>query len=242
MTSIPTTYTYNYNNDINRFKYLEKVDLTPEVHDKSVKIAAQKFVLRRNRLSRRESTIDKVQAFSGAVLGTALTLFAMMKKQKVKNPLKLEYGLKEMIVLSGTPILGGVTIGMIGNDMETNLAKSREGVFQFLNAAIPTWLAGATLRLCETTKGLNNAGVKLLSTAATVLIGMHGAASMSNIICDPKDNHPDRKLTLLDSIANLDDLVGVLVLAKFPIVNKLHLDKLLPAIYTFCGYRAGKSN
>jgi hypothetical protein len=71
---------------------------------------------------------------------------------------------------------------------------------------------------------------------------MHGAASLSNIICDPKDKHPDRKLSLLDSIANIDDLFGVLVLAKFPIVEKLHLDKLLPVIYTFCGYRAGKSN
>ncbi len=242
MTSIPNTYSYNYNNDTSRFKYLERVDLTPETHDKSLKIAAQKFILRRNRLTRKETNIDRIQAFGGALLGTAVTLAAMMKKQKVKNPLKLEYGLKDMIVLSGTPILGGVTVGMIGNDMETNLAKSREGVFQFLNAAIPTWLAGATLRWCETTKGLNNAVAKLVSTAATVLIGMHGAASLSNIICDPKDKHPDRKLTLLDSIANLDDLVGVLVLAKFPIVNKLHLDKLLPVIYTFCGYRAGKSN
>jgi hypothetical protein len=147
-----------------------------------------------------------------------------------------------MLALSAAPIIGGVSVGMIGNDVETNLAKSREGVFQFLNAAIPTWLAGATLKWCETTKGLNNVGAKLLSTAGAVLIGMHGAASLSNIICDPQDKHPDRKLSLLDSLANIDDLFGVLVLAKFPIVDKLHLDKLLPAIYTFCGYRAGKSN
>ena len=242
MTSIPTTYSYNYNNDVNRFKYLEKLDLTPEQHDSSMKASANKYYSRRNHITRLESSSDKLQALIGSVLGTTLTLIAMMRHQKVKNPLKLKYGLKEMIVLSGTPILGGVTVGMIGNNAETNLAKSREGVFQFLNAAIPTWLAGATLRWCETTRGLNNAGAKLISTAATVLIGMHGAASLSNIICDPKDKHPDRKLSLLDSLANIDDLFGVLVLAKFPIVNKLHLDKLLPAIYTFCGYRAGKSN
>ena len=165
-----------------------------------------------------------------------------MKKQKVKNPFKLEYSLGEMLVLSGAPIVGGVSVGMIGNDMETNWAKSREGVFQFFNAAIPTWLAGATLKWCETTKGLNTKTAKIASIAATILIGMHGAAALSNIICDPKDKHPDRKLTFLDSLANIDDLVGVLVLAKFPIVEKLHVDKLLPAIYAFCGYRAGKSN
>ena len=45
-----------------------------------------------------------------------------------------------------------------------------------------------------------------------------------------------------EDLANIDDLIGVLVLAKFPIVEKLHIDKLLPAIYAFCGYRAGKSN
>ena len=81
-----------------------------------------------------------------------------------------------------------------------------------------------------------------MTTAATILVGMQGAASISNIICDPKDERPDRKLTLLDSLANIDDLVGVLVLAKFPIIKTLHIDKLLPAIYAFCGYRAGKSN
>ena len=83
---------------------------------------------------------------------------------------------------------------------------------------------------------------KIITTTATILVGMQGAASVSNIICDPKDKRPDRKLTLLDSLANIDDLVGVLVLAKFPIVKQLQIDKLLPAIYAFCGYRAGKSN
>jgi hypothetical protein len=242
MTSIPTTYSYNYNNDINRFKYLEKVDKTPEVHDKSIKIAVQQHMLRRNRLSRKETQSDKLQALAGSLIGTGITLFTMMKKQKVKNPFKLEYGLKEMLVLSATPILGGVAVGMIGNDKETNSAKAREGIFQFLNAAIPTWLAGATLSWCKTTKELNNIPGKLITTGATILIGMHGAASLSNIICDPKDKHPDRKLTLLDSLANIDDLFGVLILAKIPLIDKLHLDKVLPFIYTYCGYRAGKSN
>lgn len=239
MTSIPT---YNYNNDTNRFRYLEKLDVSPVIPDRNVKADADKFILRRNRLSRKETTNDKLQALAGAALGTGLVLAAMMKKQKVKNPFKLKYELPEMLAMSGAPIIGGVGLGMIGNDKKTNLAKSKEGIFQFLNAAIPTWLAGATLKWCETTKGFNNAPAKLLSIAGTILIGMHGAAALSNMICDPKDKDPDRKLTMLDSIANVDDLVGVLVLAKFPIIDKLHLDKALPAIYTYCGYRAGKSN
>lgn len=240
MTSIPTNY--NFANNSVKYRYLERLDVSPDVPDKKTKAIADRFILHRNRMSRQATNSDKIQAAIGATIGTAIPLIFMMKKQGVKNPLKLKYDLKEMLVLSGSPIVGGVFLGMIGNDKDTNLAKSREGVFQFLNAAIPTWLAAATLRWCETTKGMNNAGAKLLTVAATILTGMHGAAALSNIICDPKDEHPDRKLTLLDSLANIDDLVGVLVLAKFPIVEKLHLDKLLPVIYGFCGYRAGKSN
>lgn len=76
--------------------------------------------------------------------------------------------------------------------------------------------------------------------AGGLLIGMYGAASLSNLICDPYDKVPDRKLTLLDCIANVDDALGVLVLAKFPCADKLHLERTLPFVYSYCGYRAGK--
>lgn len=198
--------------------------------------------LRRNRLSRKSTPEDRIQAAIGSLAGVAIPVAMMMKKQGIKNPFKLKYNLGDMLILSGTPIVGGVAVGMIGNNKETNYAKSREGVFQFLNAAIPTWITGSTIRLCETTPKLNNIPAKIASIAGSLLIGMHGAASVSNIICDPKDNHPDRKLDLKDSLANLDDMLGVLVLAKFPLANKLHLEKVLPFIYSYCGYRAGKSN
>ena len=240
MTSIPTNY--NYANDCAKYKYLERMDISPEVPNKKAQKYVNKFALRRNRLSRETKTTDKIQAAIGAVVGTIIPMIFMMKKQGVKNPFKLEYGLKEMLVLSGAPIIGSVSVGMIGNDIQTNFNKSKEGVFQFLNAAIPTWLGATTLKWCDSTKGMNSGFAKFSAVAATILIGMHGAASLSNIICDPKDKHPDRKLSLLDSLANIDDLFGILVLAKVPIVGKLYLDKLLPAIYTFCGYRAGKSN
>lgn len=239
MTKIPT---YNYNNDFVKYKYLEKVDKSPDYPDVTTISAAQRFMLRRNHSSREETTKDKLQAGIGAVLGTIIPMAVMMKRQGVKNPFKLEYGLREMLILSATSIMGGVGAGMIGNDTHSNWNKSREGVFQFMNAAIPTWLAAATLRWCETTPKMNNNFSKIMVTAATILVGMQGAASVSNKICDPKDERPDRKLTFLDSLANIDDLVGVLVLAKVPIVKALHIDKLLPAIYAFCGYRAGKSN
>lgn len=239
MTKIPT---YNYNNDLIKYRYLERVDKTPEPIAQELQTSANKFILRRNHSLKAEKNGDKIRAGIGAIVGTIIPMALMMKKQGVKNPLKLKYNLREMLILSATSVMGGVGLGMLGADNQSKWNKSREGVFQFMNAAIPTWFAAAMLKWCETTKGMNNAAAKLITTAATILIGMQGAASVSNIICDPKDNHPDRNLTFLDSLANIDDLIGILVLAKFPIVEKLHIDKLLPAIYAFCGYRAGKTN
>lgn len=239
MINIPT---YVYSDDVSRYKYLEKIDKTPDYPDRTAYSAADRFLMRRYHSKKTPTNSDKIKAGVGAFLGTVIPLALMMKKQKIKNPFKLKYDLKEMLVLSATSIVGGVGVGMIGNNKDSNINKIKEGVFQFMNAAIPTWLAASTLRWCETTKGMNNNLAKIVTTAVTILIGMQGSAAVSNIICDPKDNHPDRKLSFLDSLANIDDLIGVLVLAKFPIVEKLHIDKLLPAIYAFCGYRAGKSN
>lgn len=210
--------------------------------DAVTKYNPNNYYLRRNRQSRKSTASDKLKSACGAIVGTAVPVALMMKKRGIKNPFKLNYGLQDMIILSGAPIIGAVGVGMIGNDKQTNRAKLNEGVFQFLNASVPTWITGATLCLCETSKKFNNIPAKVFSMVAGVLIGMHGAAALSNIICDPKDKYPDRKLTLKDSIANIDDLIGVLVLSKFPLVGKLHIEKALPAIYAYCGYRAGKSN
>lgn len=198
---------------------------------------------RRHTTYEREITLeDKLKAGFGAILGTAVPIALMMKKQGVKNPLKLKYGLQEMVVLSATSVASGVAVGMIGETKETNKNKMKEGVFQFLNASIPTWVVGGVLKLCESSPKFNNIPSKILSVAGGLLVGMFGSASLSNIICDPKDEKPDRKLTLKDCLINIDDALGVLVLAKIPFIEKIHFEKVLPLVFTYCGYRAGKSN
>ena len=91
-------------------------------------------------------------------------------------------------------------------------------------------------------KALNNNSFKIAGTLLGVFAGMQVAAFLSNKINDPQDKVPDRKLTLKDSVANVDDVFGALVLAKIPIAQKLHVEKILPAIFSWCGYRAGNSN
>ena len=199
--------------------------------------------LQRHRNEVREITTgDKIKASVGAIAGTVLPMMFMMKKQKVKNPFKLQYGLQEIIGMSASSIVGGVAVGMIGENKKTNENKLKEGLFQFMNASIPTWIVGGVLKLCESSKNFNNIPGKIMSIAGGLIVGMYGAASVSNLICDPHDKRPDRKLTLKDCLINIDDALGVLVLAKFPCADKLHFERLLPFIFAYCGYRSGKSN
>ena len=209
----------------------------------SKKDGGDKKPLLRHRAEVREITTgDKVKAGIGAVAGTILPMVMMMKKQKVKNPFKLHYGLQEIIGMSASSIVGGVAVGMIGENKKTNENKLKEGLFQFMNASIPTWIVGGVLKLCESSKNFNNIPGKIMSIAGGLIVGMYGAASVSNLICDPHDKRPDRKLTLKDCLINIDDALGVLVLAKFPCADKLHFERLLPFIFAYCGYRSGKSN
>ena len=189
----------------------------------------------------KETTKPSVKSIIGAVGGTVIPLAIMMKQKQIKNPFKMEYGLQDMLVLSATSVGGGVAAGMIGEDKHTQKSQLKEGVFQFLNASIPTWIIGGVLKLPETSHKFNNAPTKIFSVIGGLVVGMFGAAHVSNLIFDPKDKEPDRKLTFKDCIVNADDVLGALVLAKFPLIEKLHLDKFLPAIYAYCGIRAGNA-
>lgn len=188
------------------------------------------------------TTNDKLKAAIGTTLGTAIPMAVMMKKQGVKNPLKLTYGLKEMLILSSTSILGAVGLSMYNESKETNKKKLNEGLFQFTNATFPAIMVWGGLEICKKVKQLNNVPSKIITTLAGIFAGMKLAASATNKICDPKDLVPDRKHDLKDTLANADDLVGALILAKVPFIDRLKIDKLLPVIYGYCGYRAGKTN
>lgn len=192
--------------------------------------------------SRDISNADKTKALVGSTLGTLGFMAYMMSKQKIKNPLKLKYGMWDMVGASAASIVGGVGFGLLGEDKNVKKGRLKEGVFQFMNAAIPTWIVGGVVSLCENSEKHNNPKNKILSVIGGLLVGMYGSAALANIITDPKDKCPDRKLTYKDALANIDDAVGALALAKLPIVSNLNLEKILPVVYTACGYRAGQSN
>ena len=149
----------------------------------------------RTRAYNREiSNSDKTKALIGSTVGTAIPLMLMMKKQNIKNPLKLKYGMWDMVATATGAIIGGVGVGLIGEEKDIQKNRLKEGLFQFLNAAIPTWVVGGAISLCENSKKFNTKTFKILSVIGGLMVGMQGSAALSNIITDPKDKYPDRKL------------------------------------------------
>ena len=174
---------------------------------------------------------------AGTLAGTLIPIAPIAKKQNV-NLFKIKYGVKEMLSASTSAIAGGVGAGMLFDKNTSKKKKLDEGVFQLMNATMPTAITALLFKIKFLQKPLGKAFATLLGLGS----GMFLAPKLSNKINDPKDKVPDRKLTIKDSVANIDDAVGVLVLAKVPLAQKLHVDKILPLIYGLCGYRAGSSN
>lgn len=189
----------------------------------------------------KEKNFDKTKAIIGATIGTAIPLTFMLKKQQIKNPFKLEYGLKDMLILSTSSIAGGTIGGMHKENKDIKKSKLKEGIFQLLNSTLPSVCVAGMLKLSNSHQKLNNVPCKITSVILGIGIGMLTAIKLANKIFDPKDEYPDRKIGVKDFIANSDDAIGALALAKFPIINKLKIDKALPLIYGYCGYRAGNA-
>lgn len=211
------------------------------------KSIAQDLYTHRYKISDEPDTSTKVKIAVGSVVGTLIPMLYFAKKQhldytNIKKLFNIKYGLKEMIGISAGSIAGGVATGIMFDKKNTTKEKTDEGVFQFLNASIPPLIAVGLFSLADKYKKLNNLPYKIGSTIAGLGAGMVLAAKAANLINDPHDKVPDRKLTVKDSVANIDDALGAFVLAKFPFVEKLHADKILPVIYAWCGYRAGETN
>lgn len=191
-----------------------------------------------------EKSNNNVKAASavGGLMGAFLPLLYFAKKQKIRNPFKMHYGIKEMIGVSSGAIALGTTAGVVSDSKKNARPKIKEGIFQFLNATIPLLTIPPISEFMQNSPKLNNIPCRIMGTAAGLFGGMVVAADIANRIVDPKDVEPDRKLNYKDALANIDDALGALVLTKFPFINKLPVEPVLPFIYAWCGYRAGQNN
>lgn len=185
---------------------------------------------------------DKILAASGAILGVSIPLFTFMKMQKASNIFKVKYKVQHMLTMAACGNIGGIAMSSIGEPKSDIIKKWKEGAFQMSLTSLPMLLVDGSIKLCEKSKNkkINNNFVKILASIAGVAIGSNTAIFISNKLRSDKEaKKPKRELKLIDMIANLDDAVAICVLAKIPFADKIHIERALPFIYSFCGFRSG---
>ena len=183
---------------------------------------------------------DKILAATGSIAATGTAMAVLMKRQQLKNPFHIKYGVKEMLTLAASANVGGIVLSSIGETKSDQKKKWKEGAFQMMLTSAPMLLVDGSVALCKRVKSLNNNIAKILVSCVGVFIGSNSALAVSNYLRSGKEaKKPKRELKPIDMIANIDDAVAVLVLAKVPFADKKHIERALPYIYSFCGYRSG---
>lgn len=186
---------------------------------------------------------DKTLAAIGSVAGVGLATAYLMKKQNVSNPFNIKIKkVSEMLSMAAAANIGAITLSSIKEHKEDIKKKWKEGAFQMLLTSTPMLLVDNSLKICEKSKNklINNNITKLGLSAIGVYLGSHFALAVANKLKNNKEaKKQPRELKLVDMIANLDDAIAMMVLVKIPFVDKINIDKLLPFIYTLCGYRSG---
>lgn len=229
---------------VHKFNTKQNVfERTSRLHQTELEVANKKRTLMQLRYKREKqvSKQDKVKAFAGATIGTLIPMLIFSKLQK-KSFLKMQYKYKEITSMSLAANVGSIAVSSIKKPEDEKKKKLNEGIFQVINSILPMTFVDSSLKLCEKFKKTNNSAAKIGASVLGVVAGTQLGIKLANKITDPKDLVPDRKYTAKDAIANIDDAVSILVLGKVPFADKLHIEKALPLIYTYSGYRAGTSN
>lgn len=190
----------------------------------------------------------KTMALMGSTLGTAAAMLYVAKTQgknlkNIKEIMDVHYGVKEIIAVGTSSVVGGVAFGAIADPKDDNIPKVKEGIYQEMNIVVPALCTDNCLKVVDASKKMKDSRLaKIGAIGAGVTGGMLIASAVANFINDPNNNEKDREITPKDVLANADDALGALVLAKFPLVEKLKLHRIIPPIFAWCGFRAGQSN
>lgn len=188
------------------------------------------------------TTKDKILAGLGSMIGVSIPLFTFMKRQKAPNIFQVKYNAAKMITMAACANIGGILLSSIGEPKNDQVKKWKEGAFQMALTSLPLILVDSSVKLCEKASSpkINNNLVKILVSVIGVAIGSNTAMEIYNKLRSGKEaKRPERELKPIDMIANIDDLVAIMVLAKVPFAKKIKIERALPFIYTFCGYRSG---
>ncbi|HBG49026.1 MAG TPA: hypothetical protein DDW90_05905, partial [Cyanobacteria bacterium UBA9971] len=163
--------------------------------------------------------------------------------KNIANFFDINISLKEMLIMGTGSILGGLAGGIITDKNKKTKNKVKEGVYQYFNMAVPTFIVDRLIKLTKKHEKFNNRFAQIGSVVVGIGGGMPIASMISqkinNSIVDKEPKY-NRKMKLKDCIMHIDDITMALILAKVPFVSKLGIDKILPILYLPSGYETGK--
>lgn len=207
----------------------------------------------------------KIGSLVGAATGAlgAVFLLSRLQSRALKRPvnmLNVKYNEFAIQGVATASLAGGLTAGLLLDDKKHRNAKIREGIHQAIaNILFPLILIGAGNKLYDkfktanvkqiaNTRGVNNLlnSIKQIVprfaiTAAGLVGGVCLGTKVSNKINDSCSHHCHaRKVKPLDFIYHPDDVATALVLSDKGggAIQKI-VGKIIPPIFTLCGYETG---
>ena len=223
-----------------------------QIHDKKID---EFFWTDVNAPPKRKSVLAAI----GSVVGVVIPSLLFVKKHKpglkfsslqdvkelFKEAFKMDYHLKEVLGVGLGGVIGGLAGGLADKKERNKINKLEEASYQAMNITFPALLVGGIIKLCEKFKPLDKTYIKLLAPVAGIFVGANLAVNLSNklddVLFDKYIPDGERKFKKKDLIVHVDDLFASLVLAKVPFADKLHINKILPAIFAWSGYHVGES-
>lgn len=235
---------------------------------------------RKNEPSTRDIKV-KVASIAGSSIGIATTLailLATIKKRNISEAKKagldiasiarpkitdVSYGAKEVILMAGSSIAGGLLGGVLSDKKSNRKAKIREGLQQLggniivpvsLLAAVTTMIKRKEFKLPdfkETSRFakklnpiINSSIVKALPKTAITIGTLIAGTKLGNLIMNKVNNkifhdHKKRCLEAKDFSAHIDDLFYSSSYISENVKVQNFVSRALPFIFLIPGYETG---
>ena len=182
-------------------------------------------------------TIDKIScsSFIGASLGIGLSVLSLAKGKSIRN---INYGNKEVTLISSMSIFGGLLGGVIGDRGNNTKAKVREANQQmFGNIIIPISIMAMCNKL---TKHMGTLTRGIIAVTSLFVGTIFGHRVMDKVNGKLFGNEKKYNITANDFLCDVDDgLYEVSTITNNQNIHKA-VASIVPLTYIYMGYRAGK--
>ena len=236
------------------------------INDVAKPVCYKDFYVNRLYLEKKKETPLKVKvgAFVGSAVGTVGAVYAISRNQAktnkiAKNIFNINYSETDILGVALGGIFGGLIAGTILDEKKYAKAKTKEAMHQALANVVSPLLFIAIGQKTYEKVGLNKIVSKtsdkiksklfkssveiiprLLVTIGGLVTGVYTGTFLSNKVNHIFDkNNKNRQIKPLDFMYHPDDIATTLVLSDKNGVIQKTLGKIIPPIFTICGYETG---